>query len=137
MTAEETEDRSVTVISAEGKEIGTVSLGRYENWVFIRKRLYDLISTLYGLEETMFREYRQLEFADRREQRITGYDETCLQGLRTVFPQSNVDGLFTEHRPTEVINGRAYFLWVVEAILKGFNALIGSQKAHTWAQVQM
>lgn len=135
MTATIPNELSVTVLDSVGNELGTVGITPGD--AFMEKRLWDMVSVIEELEEKTFREYRAIELLDARVTRMTKHDETCMSALRRVFPQTNIDGLFAEHMPTDAINGRAYFLRLLDAILKGLLMLIDNGLSHTWTQVEM
>lgn len=134
MTAEALNVWSVTVLDRACNEIGTVSI---EKSHFAMKRLDDLIGVTDDVDEQGLEEYARLEPLDKREQRISGYDERLMQGFRSAFPADDVNRLFEQHRPTESIDGRAYYLVLLEAVMRGIAQAMDGHKDHTWIQIDV
>lgn len=137
MTAEALNVWSVTVIDRACNEIGTVSISLMEDWLFTQKRLYDLINVMDDVAEQALDEYTRLELTDKREKRLSGYDQTIVQGFRSAFPADDVNRLFEQHRPTETVDGRAYCLVLLEAVMRGFRQAMDGHKDHTWIQIDV
>lgn len=137
MAAEWLNDWKVTVLAPTGHEIGTVSISRTENFRFTEKRLWGLVSVADDIEDRSFVEYAPIELVEKREARFAGYDQRIMDGFRSAFPSDNVDRLFEQHRPTESINGRAYFLVLLEAILRGFKTVIDCHVSQTWVTINV
>ena len=134
MTAEALNVWSVTVIDRAGDEIGTVSMDKSH---FTLKRLDDLIDVTDDVEEQALEEYTPIELLEKREKRLSGYDQTIVQGFRSAFPSDDVNRLFEQHRPTETVDGRAYCLVLLEAVMRGIAQAMDGHKDHTWIQIDV
>ena len=127
----------VTVLDRACNEIGTVSISLMEDWLFTQKLLFDLIKVMDDVAEQALDEYTRLELTDKREKRLSGYDQTIVQGFRSAFPSDDVNRLFEQHRPTESIDGRAYCLVLLEAIMRGFGQAMDGAVSQTWVQINV
>lgn len=135
MTAEAVTGWRVILYGRNFKVLGSVSINRGEHRQFIRKRLLGLIELIGDIADSSCAEYQAVELVGNREARYSKYDQAIVQGFRSAFPSDDVDGLFVQHTPTETVEGRAYCLVVLDAILRGFESALDNHENEVWIRI--